>query len=127
MLLESGDQSESRGNAVTGHTVNLNLDRELSLQVAKRVRAQFRRCWRNAAIGIRHLGPNAEYVEGWIVVERSAPLVVEHGWCEVDGRVIEFQFDDWMYQMDARTMINKAAMRKFGITFGEVTLSFLKP
>ena len=45
----------------------------------------------------------------------------------VDGRVIEVQFDDWMYQMDARTMINKAAMRKFGITFGEVTLSFLKP
>ena len=45
----------------------------------------------------------------------------------MDGRVIEFQFDDWMYQMDDRTMINKAAMRKFGITFGEVTLSFLKP
>ena len=44
----------------------------------------------------------------------------------VDGRVIEVQFDDWMYLMDERVMLNKAAMSKFGIHLGEVTLSFTK-
>jgi Protein of unknown function (DUF3833) len=45
----------------------------------------------------------------------------------VDGRTIEVQFDDWMYLMDERVMLNKAAMSKFGIYLGEVTLSFYKP
>ena len=45
----------------------------------------------------------------------------------VDGRVWEVQFDDWMYLMDQRTMLNKAEMSKFGIRLGEVTLSFTKP
>ena len=42
----------------------------------------------------------------------------------VDGRVIEVQFDDWMYLVDERVMLNKAHMSKFGVTLGEVTLSF---
>ena len=45
----------------------------------------------------------------------------------VDGRTIEVQFDDWMYLMDERVMLNKAAMSKFGIHLGEVTLSFYRP
>jgi hypothetical protein len=44
----------------------------------------------------------------------------------VDGRVIEVQFDDWMYLMTDKVMLNKAAMSKFGIHLGEVTLSFVK-
>ena len=44
----------------------------------------------------------------------------------VDGRVIEVQFDDWMYLMDDKVMLNKAVMSKFGIQLGEVTLSFTK-
>lgn len=44
----------------------------------------------------------------------------------VDGKVWEVQFDDWMYLMDPRVMLNKAAMSKFGIHLGEVTLSFVK-
>ena len=45
----------------------------------------------------------------------------------VDGSVYEVQFDDWMYLMDAHVMLNKAAMSKFGIRLGEVTLAFAKP
>lgn len=45
----------------------------------------------------------------------------------VDGRIWHVQFDDWMYLMDQRTMLNKAVMSKFGIRLGEVTLSFTKP
>jgi Protein of unknown function (DUF3833) len=45
----------------------------------------------------------------------------------VDDKVYEVQFDDWMYLMDDKVMLNKAVMSKFGITLGEVTLSFYKP
>lgn len=44
----------------------------------------------------------------------------------VDGTVYEVQFDDWMYLMDDRVMLNKAVMSKFGIRLGEVMLSFVK-
>jgi hypothetical protein len=44
----------------------------------------------------------------------------------VDGRVFDVQFDDWMYQMSDKVMLNKATMRKFGVRLGEVTLSFTK-
>jgi Protein of unknown function (DUF3833) len=44
----------------------------------------------------------------------------------VDGRVIEVQFDDWMYLMNDKVMLNKAAMRKWGVGLGEVTISFFK-
>jgi Protein of unknown function (DUF3833) len=46
---------------------------------------------------------------------------------KVDGKTIEVQFDDWMYLMDDRVMLNKAAMSKFGFYLGEVTLAFTKP
>ncbi len=46
---------------------------------------------------------------------------------KVDERAIDVQFDDWMYLMDERVMLNKAAMSKFGIYLGEVTLAFTKP
>ncbi len=44
----------------------------------------------------------------------------------VDGKVYEVQFDDWMYLVNDRVMLNKAAMSKFGVRLGEVTLSFSK-
>jgi hypothetical protein len=45
----------------------------------------------------------------------------------VDGKVYEVQFDDWMYLVDERVMLNKAVMSKFGIYLGEVTLAFVRP
>ncbi len=44
----------------------------------------------------------------------------------VDGKVYEVQFDDWMYLVDERVMLNRATMSKFGVRLGEVTLSFQK-
>ena len=44
----------------------------------------------------------------------------------VDGRIWEVDFDDWMYLMDDRVMLNKATMSKWGIRLGEVTLSFTR-
>ncbi len=44
----------------------------------------------------------------------------------VDGRVWHVDFDDWMYLMSEKVLLNRATMSKFGITLGEVTLSFTK-
>ena len=44
----------------------------------------------------------------------------------VDGTVIDVQFEDWMYLMNDRVMLNKATMSKFGVKLGEVTLAFTK-
>ncbi|MBK6865214.1 MAG: DUF3833 domain-containing protein [Ideonella sp.] len=44
----------------------------------------------------------------------------------VDGRTVEVQFDDWMFLVDERVMLNRAVMSKFGFYLGEVTLSFIK-
>ena len=44
----------------------------------------------------------------------------------VDDKVYNVQFNDWMYLITPKVMLNKAKMSKFGIELGEVTLSFYK-
>jgi len=45
---------------------------------------------------------------------------------EVDGTTYHVTFDDWMYLMDDKIMLNRSVMKKFGFRLGEVTLSFTK-
>lgn len=45
----------------------------------------------------------------------------------VDGREWEIDFDDWMYRIDERTVINRAVMSKWGVRVGEVTVAFQRP
>lgn len=45
----------------------------------------------------------------------------------VGDTTYDVQFDDWMYLMDGRVMLNKASMSKLGFHVGDVTLSFYKP
>jgi hypothetical protein len=42
----------------------------------------------------------------------------------VDGKTYHVDFDDWMFLIDERTMLNRSFMSKFGFRLGEVTLSF---
>jgi hypothetical protein len=44
----------------------------------------------------------------------------------VDGKEYLVDFDDWMWQLDADSMMNRSAMSKFGVDLGEVTLFFRK-
>jgi len=44
----------------------------------------------------------------------------------VGDKVYNVNFDDWMFLMDDRVMLNRAVMSKFGLRLGEVTLSFRK-
>lgn len=46
---------------------------------------------------------------------------------KVDGEQYVVDFDDWMFLMDQRVMLNRARMSKWGIDLGQVTLSFYKP
>ena len=34
--------------------------------------------------------------------------------------------DDWMYLLDDKTLVNKSTIKKFGITFGKLTIFFKK-
>ncbi len=45
---------------------------------------------------------------------------------DVDGSSYAVTFDDWLYQVDERYLLNRADIRKFGVTVAEVTLMFDK-
>jgi hypothetical protein len=44
----------------------------------------------------------------------------------VDDTIYHVQFNDWMYLITPKVMLNRAKMSKFGFELGEVTLSFYK-
>jgi hypothetical protein len=45
---------------------------------------------------------------------------------DVDGSTYHVDFDDWMFLMDDKVMLNKSVMSKWGFYLGEVVLSFKK-
>ena len=44
----------------------------------------------------------------------------------VDDKVYHVDFDDWMFLIDDRIMLNRSTMSKWGFDLGEVTLTFVK-
>jgi hypothetical protein len=44
----------------------------------------------------------------------------------VGNKTYKLDFDDWLYRIDEHTVLNKATMKKFGITVGHLTVSFNK-
>ena len=77
-----------------------SLDISESDRIARHVRARFRRCWTNAACSVRLLGPTGIYVEGWVVVNRHHPIVIEHGWCEIDGKIIDPTYTPYVSNLE---------------------------
>lgn len=45
---------------------------------------------------------------------------------KVDDTTVAVDFDDWMFLVDEKVMLNRATMSKFGIRLGEVLLSFTR-
>jgi hypothetical protein len=88
-----------------------------------------RRVWRLTDLGQGQWRGQADDVLGEAVGKSAGNALNWHYTLKlpVDGKVYEVQFNDWMYLMDEHTMLNKAVMSKFGVTLGEVTLSFHKP
>ena len=87
-----------------------------------------KRIWRLKHLGNGRYSGTADDVVGSALGETQG-TTVRWGYTlalPVDGSVWNVEFDDWMYLMDQRVMLNKATMSKFGIRLGEVTLSFVK-
>jgi hypothetical protein len=87
-----------------------------------------KRVWRMKHLGNGRFSGTADDVVGTAIGEQQGNAF-RWGYTllqPVDGKTSEVQFDDWMYLMDERVMLNKATMSKFGIRLGEVTLSFVK-
>jgi hypothetical protein len=88
-----------------------------------------RRVWRLTDLGNGRYSGRADDVVGEAVGTAAGNAL---NWrytlaLNVDGTVYHVQFDDWMYLMDDRVMLNKAVMSKFGVRLGEVTLAFTRP
>ena len=87
-----------------------------------------RRVWRLTDLGNGRWRGRADDVVGEATGQASGNAL---NWAytlrlPVDDKVYEVQFDDWMFLMDERVMLNRAIMSKFGIRLGEVTLAFRK-
>jgi hypothetical protein len=85
-----------------------------------------RRVWTLRKVGPDHFVGTADDVVGEAqgIVSGNALHWTYVLALEVDGRTYHVDFDDWMFQVDERVMLNRATMSKFGFRLGEVTLSF---
>jgi hypothetical protein len=87
-----------------------------------------RRIWTIKDLGNGRYSGRADDVVGEAVGEASGSAL---RWryvmaLPVDGSIYNVDFDDWMYMIDDKVMLNRSAMSKWGIHFGEVTLSFTR-
>lgn len=88
-----------------------------------------RRVWRLQHLGNGRYSGRADDVVGTAAGQQAGNAL---RWAytlrlPVDGKTYEVGFDDWMYLVDPKVMLNKATMSKFGFRLGEVTLAFVKP
>jgi hypothetical protein len=74
--------------ATRSEGVQHTLNEELSKIAAVRTKAQS--CWRNSFSALTSLPDlaGAEYIEGWVVTKGSHQII-EHGWLEKDGAVVD--------------------------------------
>lgn len=62
------------------------------------------------------IGVASGYVEGFALNWHYTLQV------PIDGEVMAFQLDDWMYLVDEQRLLNRATMYKFGLPVAEITL-----
>lgn len=85
-----------------------------------------RRVWtlRKTAPG-RYTGTAPDVVgEAAVVVAGNAMRLQYVLALPVDGKVYNVDFDDWLYLIDDRVMLNRASMSKFGFGLGSLTVAF---
>lgn len=71
-------------------TVKTNINQEMSLAIAKKIRARSGECYVNSMRGLLGLTNNGgySYVEGY-AIDTSTNEMFSHAWVENDGEVIE--------------------------------------
>ena len=86
-----------------------------------------RRIWKLVKNGDNYTGTAADVVGQAIGVSAGNALNWSYTMAlPVDGTIYEVQFNDWMYLVDNKVMLNRAEMSKFGFHLGQVLLSFTK-
>lgn len=86
------------------------------------------RLWRWQLIDKHHFVGKADDVVGEARGEQYGNVI--HMWyileVPIGNKTYKLNFDDWLYRIDEQTVLNKATMKKFGITVGHLTVSFNK-
>jgi len=70
----------------------MKLNLKISQSLRDRVLAQDMDCFRNSVMAAVALGPDAVYVEGYVIAvsgHMAIPLVIHHGWVEHDTEIID--------------------------------------
>jgi len=86
-----------------------------------------RRVWTIKKQGDRYIGTAADVVGEALGSASGNALNWKYVLAlSVDDKVYNVDFDDWMWQVDDKVMINRAVFSKFGFKLGEVLISFTK-
>ena len=86
-----------------------------------------RRVWTIKKQGDRYIGTAADVVGEALGVAAGNALNWKYVLAlPVDEKVYNVDFDDWMWQLDDKVMINRAEFSKFGFKLGEVLITFYK-
>jgi len=64
---------------------------DLSIQVKRLIKSVPKQCYKNAFMAINRIDllAGALYVEGWGVTEGIHSLAIEHGWIELNNKIID--------------------------------------
>ncbi len=90
--------------------------------------ARERRVWRITKLGDHTYEGRADDVVG-VATGVCHGNALNWRYClrlTVHGRPIRLNFDDWMFLQADDVLINRAAVSKFGLTVGQVTIAFKK-
>ena len=86
-----------------------------------------RRVWTIKKQGDRYIGTASDVVGEAAGVAAGNALNWKYVLAlPVDDKVYNVDFDDWMWQLDDKVMINRAEFSKFGFKLGEVLITFYK-
>ena len=86
-----------------------------------------RRIWTIKKQGDRYIGTAADVVGEAIGTAAGNTLNWKYVLAlPVDDKVYNVDFDDWMWQLDDKVMMNRAVFSKFGFKVGEVLITFYK-
>ena len=131
-VIAYGVVQDRSGKVIRRMTVNMTctwvgdtgtLDEDFTYSDGKKER----RVWTIKKQGDRYVGTAADVVGEAIGAAAGNALNWKYVLAlPVDGKVYNVDFDDWMWQLDDKVMMNRAVFSKFGFQLGEVLITFYK-
>ena len=131
-VIAHGVVQDRSGKVIRRMTVNMTctwvgdtgtLDEDFTYADGKKER----RVWTIKKQGDRYIGTAADVVGEAIGAAAGNALNWKYVLAlPVDDKVYNVDFDDWMWQLDDKVMMNRAVFSKFGFNLGEVLITFYK-